>query len=78
MSAKKYVFLLAIATLTLSNIALAQKQITLEDIWQQYTFSTRGVPGFNFLKDGKTYTRKEGKKNSAVRLYVWEFCSYHF
>jgi len=38
----------------------AQKPITLEDIWQKGTFNTKGVPGFNFQKDGVHYTRLEG------------------
>lgn len=43
-----------------------QKQITLEDIWQKGTFSAKGVPGFNFMKDGVRYTRQEG---SAIVAY---------
>lgn len=38
----------------------AQKPISLEDIWQNGTFSTKGVPGFNFQKDGVHYTRLNG------------------
>ena len=38
----------------------AQKPITLEDIWQRGTFTTKGVPGFNFQKDGVHYTGLEG------------------
>lgn len=44
----------------------AQKQITQEDIWQKGTFSAKGIPGFNFMKDGVRYTRQEG---SAVVAY---------
>lgn len=36
------------------------KAITLEDIWQKGTFTSKGVPGFNFQKDGVHYTRLEG------------------
>lgn len=46
----------------------AQKQITLEDIWQKGTFSARGVPGFNFMKDGVRYTRQEGSTIVAYDL----------
>ena len=35
----------------------AQKPITLEDIWTNGTFNTKGVPGFRFQKDGVHYTR---------------------
>ena len=40
----------------------AQKDITLEDIWGNYTFESANLPGFNFLNDGKHYTRLEGTK----------------
>ena len=35
----------------------AQKPITLEDIWTNGTFNTKGVPGFRFQNDGVHYTR---------------------
>ena len=38
------------------------KEITVEDIWQNYTFFGRSVPGFNFQKDGKHYTRNMNGK----------------
>lgn len=38
----------------------AQKAITLEDIWKENAFNTKSVPGFNFLNDGRHYTRLEG------------------
>lgn len=40
----------------------AQQDITLEDIWQKYTYYAGGVRGFNFLNDGKSYTRLETGK----------------
>ena len=39
----------------------AQKKITVEDIWQKGTFKQKGVPGFNFLKDGKHYSANMGE-----------------
>lgn len=46
----------------LSSFSLmAQKPITLEDIWQKGTFNAKGVPGFMFQNDGVHYTRLEGK-----------------
>jgi dipeptidyl-peptidase-4 len=46
------------------GILQGQQPITLEDIWQRGTFNTRSVPGFNFLRDGRHYTRLEqGKVN---------------
>jgi dipeptidyl-peptidase-4 len=38
----------------------AQKPITLEDIWTNGTFNTKGVPGFRFQNDGVHYTRLTG------------------
>ncbi len=44
-----------------SSTLLAQKAITLEDIWQKGTFAAKGVPGFNFQNDGVHFTRLNGK-----------------
>ena len=41
------------------------KSISVEDIYQDYTFYARSVPGFNFQKDGRHYTRKD--KNTVVQ-----------
>ena len=38
------------------------KAITLEQIWESYEFSPKGIPGFNFQNDGKHYTLLEGSK----------------
>lgn len=46
-----------VATATAQN-----KAITLEDIWGTYEFFPQSVAGFNFLQDGKTYTRLEDNK----------------
>ena len=58
----KRITLIALAILTIWGIGMAQKDITLEAIWKNYEFFPRSVPGFNFLKDGKHYTRLEGNK----------------
>ncbi|NJC27555.1 S9 family peptidase [Neolewinella antarctica] len=56
-------YLLFLCALTLSAAAFGQtKQISLEDIWQDYIFSPERVSGFNFLRDGKTNVRLEGNK----------------
>lgn len=58
---------LLLSCLTLLCFSLAaQKPITLEDIWQRGTFSTKGVPGFNFQQDGVHYTKLE---NGAIVQY---------
>lgn len=41
---------------------LAQKNITLEDVWAKNTFAAKAAPGFNFMKDGRHYTLLEGSK----------------
>ncbi len=58
----KNITLLLIAVLGASLGLQAQKGITLEDIWSNYEYYARSVPGFNFLKDGKHYTRLEENK----------------
>lgn len=51
-------------TLSINTDIIAQdgKEITLEQIWKDYEFIPRGVPGFRFQKDGKHYTRLEKGK----------------
>ncbi|MEL6988275.1 MAG: DPP IV N-terminal domain-containing protein, partial [Bacteroidota bacterium] len=44
----------------------AQKDISVEDIWQNYIFYPKSVPGFNFLNDGEHYTKLE---NGVVKKY---------
>lgn len=39
-----------------SSQLISQKEITLEDIFKNGTFRTQGVPGFNFMQDGRHYT----------------------
>jgi len=51
----------------------AQKSITLEDIWKNGTFSSRGVSGFVPLKDGKTYCRKISTKSGGVYVVKYSY-----
>jgi dipeptidyl-peptidase-4 len=55
---RHFLFYLSLVFL-LPSAGFAQKPITLEDIWQLGTFSAKGVPGFNFQKDGVHFTRLE-------------------
>lgn len=58
----KYFYMKNFLLLLISIITFpssAQKQITLEDIWAKGTFQTKSVPGFNFLKNGKEFTKSE-------------------
>ncbi|MEM1325122.1 MAG: S9 family peptidase [Bacteroidota bacterium] len=70
---KKYFLLLLVFTaiwtpqfaqqrIPLPEKADVTKDITLEGIWKNYTYYARGVRGFNFLNDGKSYTRLESGK----------------
>ncbi len=45
-----------------SQVAFSQSDITLEDIWQNHAFYSKSVPGFNFMNNGKHYTRLEDGK----------------
>lgn len=56
MSRILFVLLFVGAGIHLSN---AQNEITLEDLWLNYKFYERSVPGFNFMNDGSSYTRLE-------------------
>ncbi len=51
-----------------AGLVQAQQAISLEDIWQRYAFIPRSVPGFNFLKDGKHYTRLEDNQINQYDL----------
>lgn len=60
---KNNFLLLFILCATFGSVtAQPNKAITLENIWQDYTFYARSVPGFNFQNDGKHYSRKEKKE----------------
>jgi len=43
----------------LANTVIGQREISVKAIWQDYEFITKRVPGFNFLNDGRHYTRLE-------------------
>ncbi len=46
--------------------AIAQKKISLEDIFQKGVFSKEGVYGINWMKDGRYYTTLESQGGSKV------------
>ncbi len=60
--------ILSICLLGLTTWVTAQQAITLQDIWQRYAFIPRSVPGFNFLEDGKHYTRLEDNQINQYDL----------
>jgi dipeptidyl-peptidase-4 len=56
-------YLALLGLLFVSALTTAQtRAISLEDIWQNYIFSPDGVSGFNFLQDGRSFTRLENNQ----------------
>jgi len=49
----------AVFLLCASVVMGFSQQITLEDIWTRGTFSSKGVPGFNSMSDGKYYSAQD-------------------
>ncbi len=63
-------FFLSIAIFSLVSInCLAQKTISVEDIWSKYAFMPASAGGFNAMKDGLHYTdiEKEGDFDNIVK-----------
>ncbi len=50
----------------LTSTLVAQEPITVEAIWRDYKFIPKSVPGFNFLNDGRHYTRLE---DNVIKKY---------
>ena len=67
--------LLLFIAVTLATTSFSQKEITTEDLWQKYTFYAKSVPGFNFLKDGKHYTRLQKNTIKKYDLTTGDFVS---
>ncbi len=55
-------FKYALLFFLIPTLIFAQKgqEITLEKIWKDYTFYPNSVPGFNFLNDGKHFSKLDG------------------
>jgi dipeptidyl-peptidase-4 len=74
MKNKANLLLTFLVTLSFLNVqAQDKKQITLEDIWKNGTFSAAGVYGFVHLNDGKSYCRLVfANKEQYVVRYDYE------
>jgi len=48
----------------------AQTGITLEDIWKNYKFYEKSVPGFNFLNDGRHYTKLNQDRDQILKYDI--------
>ena len=71
---KNKLFLFTLGLFLMVNQGVAQKKaITVADIWQDYKFTGKSVPGFNFLKDGKHYTRLEDNTIKQYDLVSGQF-----
>ncbi len=55
------IFALLLATFAPLTVA-TQETISLEGIWKQGLFSAQRVPGFNFMNDGRHYSRLENNR----------------
>ena len=61
---KKIILLTFLAAILVPTFTSAQQQtaISLDDIWKDYKFYAKRIPGFNFQNDGKHYTRQMKSK----------------
>ena len=56
-----------IICISISIFSYSQKEVTLEDIWQNYKFYPSGVPGFKSMNDGEHYTTTE-KNDDGIKI----------
>jgi dipeptidyl-peptidase 4 len=63
----------AILFIAPASFGQSAKKITLDDLFKKGTFRTKGVPGFNAMKDGKYYTQLDREeKRQLIRVYNLE------
>ncbi|HXS38506.1 MAG TPA: S9 family peptidase [Flavipsychrobacter sp.] len=67
----RYLWILLFLSATYSSTAQTKKQITLDDLWTNYTFRIKNVPGFNAMKDGKHYTQLDAD-NGHQYIHVYD------
>ena len=67
----KKTFILIICII-ISIFSYSQKQVTLEDIWEDYKFYPSGVPGFKSMNDGEHYTTID-KNSERIKIYKHDF-----
>lgn len=70
---KKHILFFLTLIILPATLIFAQQEITLENIWAEYKFYTRSLPGFNFLQDGKHYTKLENNKIKQYDFTTGEF-----
>ena len=69
---KAIILTFALSGMTLS-LCHGQKKITNEAIWRDFTFYSKSVPGFNFMEDGRHYSRLENNKINQYDLTTGNF-----
>lgn len=55
--------------------AQGDKMITLEDVFQNGTFSVKNVEGFNVLKNGKHYTRTDAGEGGSTEINTYDLAT---
>ncbi len=65
--------LLLFSFLAFVTTSYSQSSITLEEIWTDYKYFAKRVPGFNFMNDGKHYTRLEENTIKKYDLTTGKF-----
>ena len=64
---------IAVLSVQVSYGQNGSKKITLDDLYKNYTFRVKDVPGFNAMQDGKRYTQQdEENKHQYIRIYNLE------
>jgi len=66
-------FSLLFISTSYTQVNTETRKISTEDLWKNYTFFAKSVPGFNFLKDGKHYTRLQENVIKKYDLTTGEF-----
>ncbi|MFN3316043.1 MAG: DPP IV N-terminal domain-containing protein, partial [Raineya sp.] len=61
MTKKIYYLFFTLFGLITAQIFAQKQPVSLEDIWQRYTFIPASAEGFNYMKDSRFYTVSEGK-----------------
>ncbi len=69
----KYISLVIFTLVSFSHQTFGQKDITVQDIWETYTFYGKSLPGFNFQKDGRHFTRLEDNKINQYDFTTGDF-----
>jgi dipeptidyl-peptidase-4 len=59
-------------TLTFTS-TFSQSKITIEDIWQKYSFTGKSAKGFTPLKDGAHYVAKEIDSKGSTNYLIYDY-----